>query len=219
MRTLRLNQAASKKALIGAVLAIAGGAVVFIYGLQPDKPVTEAIPAEVITYSTDTPDETEPDASFVWKGAANDPKKIIIPSLGIDNYIQNVGVDQNHEIAVPNNTHLAGWFVDSVRPGDKGLSIIDGHLNGRQRDGVFANLENIQEGAEISVAFGDNSTRQFRVAKVVTVDTDKAAEVLFSQDPGATHQLNLVTCGGNFDREARLYDKRIIVISQLMTDG
>lgn len=207
---IKITQKLKKYQKIITAFVVIAALVISAIILWPGRttPVTE-----VVTYSTDQPSEQKPDDGFNWRGGPNDPKKIRITSLGIDAYVQNVGVDQNNEIAVPNNIHVAGWFIDSVRPGDKGLSIIDGHLNGRQRDGIFANLETIQKGAVIFVEFGDGTAKQFKVTDKVTVDTEEAASVLFSQYPSVTHQLNLVTCGGNFDRDAHLYTKRVIVSS------
>ncbi len=196
---------------IAALLLIGATATVLVWRSN-DTNVSDM--AEVITHSTDTPDETKPGADYAWRGAANDPKKIIIPGLGIDSYLQNVGVDQNQEIAVPNNIHVGGWFVNSVRPGEKGLSIIDGHLNGRAGDGIFIDLEKIEEGATYEIEFGDGSRKTFRAVSVSTVDLADAPSVLFSQDPAITNQLTLITCGGQYDRTERLYDKRIIVTSE-----
>lgn len=139
-----------------------------------------------------------------------------MPSIGVDAYLQNVGVDQNKEVAVPSNIHMGGWFVDSVRPGDKGLSIIDGHLNGVHQDGIFINLDKVASGDTYTIEFGNGSKEQFRVKAVKVVDLDKAASVLFSQDPAITNQLTLITCGGVYDSKTKLYDKRVIVISELL---
>lgn len=208
---------ASKKTLLFACgLALVIGVTVAAVILNSARKELSSDPvAEVITYSTDRPDETKPDDETVWEGTDSDPKKIIIPSLGVNNYIQNVGIDQNQEVAVPNNIHYAGWFVDSVRPGDKGLSIIDGHLNGSTEDGIFIHLDKLKTGETFAIEFGDGSSRSFRVMTVDTVDLDKAASVLFSQHPTTTNQLNLITCGGTYNREARLYNKRIIVAAEL----
>ena len=139
-----------------------------------------------------------------------------MPSIGVDAYLQNVGVDQHREVAVPNNIHMGGWFVDSVRPGEKGLSIIDGHLNGNSQDGIFINLEKVKSGDVYTIEFGDGSKKQFRIKDMRAVDLKEAASVLFSQDPGITNQLTLITCGGTYDQQARLYDKRVIVTSELV---
>lgn len=170
----------------------------------------------VITYSTDTPEEVLPPlAAYGWKGSANDPKKIVIPAITVDALLQNVGVDQNQQIAVPNNIHIAGWFVDSVRPGEKGLSIIDGHVNGRATDaGVFKDLPNLKIGDELTIVYGDDSKQSFKVYSFQSYKTDDAASVLFSQIPSIERQLNLITCTGNYDREARSYSERQIVVLQ-----
>jgi len=172
---------------------------------------------EIITYSTDTPDETRPDNGYKWRGRAGDPKYIRLPSIQTEGFIQNVGVDQNKQVAVPNNIHLAGWFVDSVRPGQTGLSIVDGHVDGRAETGIFKRLADLKENDEYAVEMGDGSLKRYRVKKVVAIDTKDAANVLFSQDPKVKSQLNLITCGGNFDQQSQQYDKRIIVVSELVS--
>lgn len=169
----------------------------------------------VVVYSTDKPSEDKPDESYTWRGKAEDPKKIIIPSLGIDGYIQNVGIDQNKEVAVPNNIHVAGWFVDTVLPGQKGLSIIDGHVDGRRLDGIFKNLATIKPGAEINIEFGNGSKKTFTTIKTQTMGADQAAAALFSQEPTVSSQLNLITCIGNFDEKTKRYEQRVIVSTQL----
>jgi LPXTG-site transpeptidase (sortase) family protein len=183
--------------------------------LGPDA-LTSPQKSTVITSSIDTPDETKPAKDYEWKGAPGDPKYIKLPTINAEGFMQVVGVDQNNQVAVPTNIHMAGWFRDSVRPGQKGLSIIDGHLNGTEADGIFIHLQKMKKDDTFTIEFGDGSTKQFEVTGVTTVATKDAATVLFSQDPKATNQLNLITCGGTFDRSSRLYDKRVIVSSRLI---
>lgn len=177
------------------------------------KPLPQFVDAPVIALSTDFPEEKLPQqVGYEWRGRENDPKNIIIPSLGIDALIQNVGVDQNQQIAVPNNIHIAGWFVDSVRPGEKGLSIIDGHVNGQTSDeGVFKNIPQLQEGDTVDIVFGDDSVVSFQVRTSRSVSLAEAGDALFSQIPDISRQLNLITCAGNYDTQSRTYDTRHIV--------
>lgn len=174
------------------------------------KPSVQPAQAEVITNSTDTPDEDKPE-NYNWQGGPTDPKYIDLPTISASGFIQRAGVDQNKQIAVPNNVHLAAWFIDSVRPGEKGLSIIDGHVTGRTTDGIFKNLGAIQEGAEFTVERGDGTVLRYEVMDIVTLPADKSASALFSQNPKVTNQLNLITCGGDFDTSADQYKDRIIV--------
>lgn len=207
-----------RRKIIAVIVAVVGlTAVLFGGSLWPlVQPQVEEPKAVVVTHSTDQPSEAKPDNAYKWQGSATDPKKIIIPSIGVEAYLQNVGVDQNREVAVPSNIHMGGWFVDSVRPGAKGLSIIDGHLNGVREDGIFINLAKVKPGDTYTIEFGDGSRKQFKVTSTKTVPLKDAASVLFSQDPSLTNQLTLITCGGTWDGQKRIYDKRVIVTSELV---
>lgn len=178
------------------------------------------IPAEVVTHSTDTPDETPPvEACDNYSVPDDQPRKIDIPSVGISGCIQRVGIDQHKAIAVPTNIHLAGWYTDSVAPGEKGVSIVDGHVLGRYQDAIFKNLADIQAGASISIQFGDYSWKIFEVIAVSSYPVDQVMTQLLVRRDGVSAQLNLITCGGNFDKSSQSYDQRVIVQSKLLEDS
>lgn len=201
-----------------SILILASTAVAVFMFVLDGKDTGEYVWSEkTVFHSTETPSEQKLASDFNWKGNTNDPKKITIESQGIDGFVQKVGVDQNKQIAVPNNIHVAGWFTDSVRPGDKGLSIIDGHVNGRKSDaGIFKQLPKLAKDDVITVTFGDNSTKKFKVFAAEEVKTEDAPSVLFSQNPSVTNQLNLITCVGNYVDADRTYDKRFIVQAELV---
>lgn len=168
----------------------------------------------VITYSTDNPSEERPGSDYAWQGGPNDPKKIIIPAIGVDAFVQKVAVDQNKEVAVPNNLFVVGWFVDTVRPGQKGLSLIDGHVTGRSNDGIFKNLDKLQVGDGYYVELGDGTKLSYEVTGKKSAPTKESVSIMFSQDPKVASQLNLVTCGGKYDEKTRSYDQRLTILSK-----
>lgn len=167
---------------------------------------------EVVKNSTDDPDESPLD-NYVWKGKDSDPKYIDLPSIKAGGYIQKVAIDQRKEVGVPSNVNLAGYFTESSLPGSKGLSIIDGHVDGKSKPGIFKNLGKLKKGATFEVEFGSGKKQKFKVTDTRKVNKDKAPPVLFSQDPSVTSQLNLITCGGTYDKKARRYLDRIIIYS------
>lgn len=214
LRTLPAKETLALLALI--VLGVVAMVVIAIV-LRPKQTPPPTAQSDAVTYSTDQPDEEKPGDNYKWKGAADEPQKIIMPSIGVDNFIQKVGVDQNKQVAVPNNIHLAGWFVDTVKPGQKGLSILDGHVNGRKNDGIFKDLDKVKEGDKFQVQLGDGSMKNFEVTAIKIVPLNDAANVLFSQDAKTESQLNLITCVGTYDKNARTYDKRAIVTARLVS--
>lgn len=168
----------------------------------------------VIKTSTDKPIEVAPKKeTYNWQGKGEDPKYIQLPTISAEGFIQKADVDQNKQIAVPSNIHMAAWFIKSSRPGNPGLSIIDGHVDGRENAGIFKNLSKLEFGDVYSVELGDGSTKKFKVFKIDTVSVKESTNYLFSQDPAVASQLNLITCGGTFDPVTKSYDKRVIVSS------
>jgi sortase (surface protein transpeptidase) len=201
----------------GAVVVTAASITMLVLSGVPklDEPVVGTV-----TYSVAEPSTVKPPEDYAWSGAPNHPKKIIIPDLGVNGFVQNVGVDQNNQIAVPTNTHIAGWFVDSVLPGEKGLSIIDGHIDVRPNSeaAIFQNLDTIAVNAEFQVVLGDDSVKRFRVLQVKTVPLDEAADILFSSIPGIERQLNLITCSGVYEEAVQTFSERVIVSAELLSE-
>ena len=214
-----LNGVRKQKILVGSVLLIAAIFIVpwFIYGREQAKPVVYKKAAEpVITVSTDKPDESKKNAdNYNWSGAPEDPKKIKIGKIAVDAFVQQAGVDQNKAVAVPNNVHLASWFTESVRPGQLGLSIIDGHVSGPTVDGVFKNLNKLAKDDTFEIEQGNGVVLKYKVVEKVELKVAESAAYLFSQKPEIKSQLNLITCGGQYDRTAKQFVNRVIVAASL----
>ena len=174
-------------------------------------------PVPGVTVSTSTPDETVPvKRAYAAAPTGSEPERIVIASIGVDGYVQRVSIDQNGAVAVPTNIHLAGWFTNSVTPGERGLSIIDGHVDGRVNDGVFKHLADVKKGDAIMVTSANGEVRNFVVMNIQSLPTAQAGNILFSQDPTVASQLNVITCGGSFNTTEKQYDQRVIVSAKLV---
>lgn len=202
---------------ISAIGAIVLAVAAVSYLIPSSRPRSIAKPAPVVTTSTDHPSEAPITTAYQSTATGDQPKYIHLPTINTQGYIQAVGIDQHHQVAVPTNIHLAGWFVNSVTPGDPGLSIIDGHLDGYRLPGIFASLGRLKPGDRFSVDLANGRTRTFQVKTVQSLPTAQAASTLFSQDPSITRQLNLITCSGTFVKSAAAYDQRVIVTAEYIT--
>ena len=152
-----------------------------------------------------------------YKVPRGEPRYIKINSLDIDARVQNVGRDENGRIAVSSNIFDAAWFNESARPGDKGAVVINGHLSGPTQDGIFTKISHLKPGDIITIERGDTMKFNYEVQKVETlrledVDPNKLFEVINGRDYG----LNLITCSGQYDRNAESYSDRTIVYSTLV---
>jgi len=197
--------------LIVIGIVVIGLTVATIFFLKKGQVDTEEIvfdPNSIVTESLEEPDETKPKE---YEVPADIPKRISIPQLDIDGLIQLVSIDQYGRIAVPSNIYIAGWYVNSVRPGEKGLSIVSGHRNGKTNPGVFYNLEKLKKDDLVTIEYGDDSIREFLVIDVIQIVTENAQEVMYERLEGVDKQLVLVTCGGEYDKEMKTYIDRVIV--------
>lgn len=210
----RLFYAAKERWRPIAAVATVSVCLIAIYTYPKPKNAPKPVPPTVVSVSTDKPTETKP-ASYRSTATGSQPKYLKLPSIKAEGYVQKVGIDQRKQVAVPTNIHLAGWFVHAVTPGEPGLSIIDGHLDGRTQPGIFAKLDKLKLSDTFTVELANGVTRQFLVVSVQSLPVADAAAVLFSQTPGVARQLNLITCAGTY-KGAAGYDHRVIVTSRLI---
>ena len=216
------NQRHASLAGVIAAFFVAVGLIVYGgYGLwqwwQSTHNPQPAMPAEIVSVSTDTPDETPPvDSCDALGSSGSQPQKIRIDAIGVDGCVQRVGVDQHKAIAVPTNIHFAGWYINSPTPGEEGVSLIDGHVLGRYNDAIFARLGESKPGDVVEITRADDAVRQFKIVDIRTFTVEEANRHLFEKIEATDSQLNLITCTGTYSSTANTYDKRIIVRAALI---
>jgi LPXTG-site transpeptidase (sortase) family protein len=171
-------------------------------------------PRHVVTVSSPTPDEKPVPRDAAYDVAADQPKRLRIPTIDLDGFIERVSRDRQGAIGTPSNVHYAGWFTGSARPGDPGLSLIDGHVSGRYGSALFARLGDLRTGDTVTVQFGDDSLRDFQIVDKRTLSTEQAGQFLLQKRDDIDRQLNLVTCGGRFDKHSRQYNQRVVVVAK-----
>ncbi len=203
--------------IVGVVLLSYG-----VYGLligytrtknpNPELPNTN----QDITFDTAEPDETTVDIESEYEVPLDQPRRIIIPSLGVNGFIQRVGQTEQNKVAVPTNIHFGGWYAASVIPGQPGLSLIDGHVSGRYQPGIFKNIHKLKDGDKFSIEYGDRSQKQFEVVSKNSYSLSEINSFFLKREPSINSQLNLITCGGRFDGATQSYDERVLVVSRLL---
>lgn len=203
--------------ILGSILLAIGTYLSARNYLSSHKKATLPNNKTVVTASTSAPSETKPNPEAVsqYTVPADQPRSVIISSVGISGLIQKVGLTTDNSVAVPTNIYYAGWFTNSVKPGDTGLSIIDGHVSGVYHDAIFKNLYKVNIKDIIEIEFGDGSIKKFQVVDRKVLPKDQSSDYLFTKNPTIESQLNLITCTGKFDKDTATFDKRVVIISTL----
>lgn len=211
-----------KTVLSIGLLVLAAGCIAYgAWGIRQRYAATHTaapvISSQTVTQSTDAPDETPPTtACETYKVPASEPQKIVLPSLGVSSCVQKVGLTKQGAVAAPTNIHLAGWYTHSVRPGERGVSVIDGHVQGRYSKGIFKDLGKLRSGASIQVQLGSGQWLEFEVVQSGTYPADTAGQEMLKPIEDVDRQLTLITCTGTYDKQTKTYDKRVIVRAKLL---
>ncbi len=148
------------------------------------------------------------------------PIRLMIPAINVDAEVQYVGLAQNGtgEMDVPTNFTDVGWYQDGVRPGMQGSAVIAGHFNGKEvPQAVFYDLHTLEIGDEVVVTSAGRIEDIFQVVKIKTYAYDDVTTDIFESTDGKK-RLNLITCGGEWLPEEKLYNKRTVVFTELLTD-
>ena len=146
------------------------------------------------------------------------PQRLRIPSVGINAYVEQVGLDKQNRMDVPRNIWNVAWFKLGAKPGERGNAVIDGHVDGPNTPAVFWTMRNLQIGGKIYVQDAKGQEKVFEVFDTGIYPYDQAPlDRIFG--PSNDAQLNLITCTGTFDHTTANYDKRFVAYARLVQDG
>ena len=153
--------------------------------------------------------EKRPMALGSYRVAGELPRVLHIPSLSVVSRVLHLGMASDGSLTAPNDIYDTGWYNASAEPNDKtGAILINGHIEGPTKPGVFAGLGTLKAGEEIVLERGDRRMMTFVVSSVETlkdgpIDTK---QLLKSADPNKLG-LNLVTSAD----AARSNQPRVVV--------
>ncbi|MFE2302960.1 class F sortase [Streptomyces sp. NPDC059445] len=161
--------------------------------------------------STASPSAAKP----VRAMARSAPVGLRIPAIGVDTPLTRLGLAPDGGVQVPPVTahDRAGWYRYSPTPGQKGPSVILGHVTvGPYGDGVFRHLARLRHGDRIVVRLENGGSAGFTVDDVRTVaKADFPSDAVYGDVDRP--ELRLITCGG--PRSGSGYRDNVIVFAEL----
>ena len=139
-----------------------------------------------------------PSASVFGANTIQSPKRIIIPTIGLNAPIERVGwqvIAGVSQWEVPDH-FAAGWLQTTASLGQPGNTVLDGHHNIAGE--VFRRLVDLKLGDEIEVDSDGRSFFYKVTAREVLLERDQPREVRLKNalwiQPTTDERLTLVTC-------------------------
>jgi len=147
--------------------------------------------------------------------AESRPTRLLVPSIGVDTGVIDLGLRPDRTMEVPADGSTAGWYVHSPTPGELGPAVLAAHVDWQGEDGVFVDLHEAEVGDAVTVERADGRTAEFVVRRVEQYAKEEfpTQEVYADVD---TAQLRLITCGGEFDTVAGSYLDNVVVYAELV---
>jgi len=169
-----------------------------------------------------------------YSSAAHDrisaPVRLVLPSIRIDSPVIAVATEPDGSIATPCRptgrytpcaVSTTAWFNQSVRPGEHGDAVIDGHVDWYASSGhgnvpaVFAHLDRAQIGQTVAIADERGIIRHFVIDKITSLPYPQEPRDFLARSGPAS--VTLVTCQGLYVSKTEGFDHRLYVHAVLIS--
>ncbi|MGC5343479.1 sortase domain-bontaining protein [Streptomyces sp. DT171] len=137
------------------------------------------------------------------------PTVVRIPDVGMSVPLVPVQLSGDGKLPLPEDRTRASWLASSVTPGERGTSVIAGHVDAREGPAAFYQLSAVKPGMRIEVRRTDGTTARFTVDAVAVYPQDDFPDAtVYGPTPGPS--LRLLTCTG-WDANAHEYRDNVVI--------
>ena len=144
------------------------------------------------------------------------PVRIQIPSLGVSAPVSVLGLNHDGSPQVPTDFYVPGWYKFGPAPGQRGSAVILGHVDSYRGPAVFFRVVDLKIGSPIIVTLADRTVVRFDVIGLREYSKGHFPDrVVYGSRSYSAMQL--VTCGGTFDRATGHYESNIVAYTALVS--
>ena len=157
-----------------------------------------------------------PPAHKPLDGAA--PKRVEIPSIGIEAPVVRRGLDKGGAIDPPPYAmpQTVGWYGSGTEPGTEGAALFVGHVDTETKPAVFYGLSAARPGEKVRVTRADGTIAEFTIDDVQVFTRERFdAQKAYGPRKDGRAELRLITCGGTYDHKSRSYTANVVVSAYL----
>ena len=223
----------TKSTYRGRLLASAVGGLLLLTSCAPantDAPAAPAMSAPPTSTAAPAPSTAPPAPPVAAQPStpaeqlpavlsASAPVTLDIPSIRVTSQLLHLGLEENGSLQVPQDTGQgapASWYNGSPTPGERGPSVMLGHVNALGGNtGVFADLQKLKNGDQVSVTRADGSTAQFAVYRGALYSKNSFPTLeVYGNTSGS--ELRLITCDG-YNAATGEFDDNYVIYAKLIT--
>lgn len=197
-----LRNAAALTFLAGLALLTLG--LISACGSDGDDEPNEFDAVESPTSAPESTATPEPTATTAPEPTATpfdgEVARFQIPRFGIDSPVENIGINANNQLDVPQGPANTGWYGIYDRPGWNGNAVFSAHVSLlNYGPGPFYDLARTEEGDRFVIVMEDGTEYVYEAIRMKRyhVDTIPMGELIDAPDkPEGEEWITLITCGG-----------------------
>jgi hypothetical protein len=204
-----------------ATLLLGMALVVFIAacGGGGDKATPTSAPASPTATKTPTGTPTQPPTPTATPTPYDgDVAKFIIPKLGVDAPVENLGVDASNTMETPTRENTdVGWYHIWDRPGWNGNAVFSAHVYWENVPAPFQKLDSLTTGDEVDIEMNNGQVYKYQVISKnrYNRDTIPMGDIIWPKDRPADEQwITMITCGGQLDSTGWEYLSRDVLVAK-----
>ena len=141
-----------------------------------DVPITQIVSAFNPSDKQPTKDEISK-----YQVQKEEPRYIDIKRLDIHARTIITEADTNGILAVPNNIYDVNWYSGSSKPGQNGYIIMSGIHSSKDKKGVFADLDSLEENDEITIENGAGDKYTYIVKEINIISDQKNSNAVLAK--------------------------------------
>lgn len=144
------------------------------------------------------------------------PERISIKSIAVDAPFTPLSIGSSGQLEAPpaDDANLVGWFKNGATPGERGTSVVAGHVDTKTGPAVFLLLSTLKAGNTVDITREDGAVATFKIDSVETFSKADFPSKRVYADNG-TAQLRLITCGGVYDKAKKDYEDNVVAFAHL----
>ena len=209
---------AAGRSLLWPLAAVGLGFLLVYNSLDASAGVPPA-PAVVSLPAPSKPASPAPSASASAPSPGlprSEPVRIRIRSIAVDAPFTPLSIGPSGQLNAPpaHDANLVGWFKVGATPGERGTSVVAGHVDTKTGPAVFLLLSTLKSGNTVDIARRDGTIVSFEVDEVETFSKADFPDERVYADTGKA-QLRLITCGGEYNKKKKDYEDNVVVFAHL----
>lgn len=160
-----------------------------------------------------TPSEDEPPEDFsTYIVPKNAPRFITIQRINVRARVIAQGIGVQGLPKDPKNIFDVAWYEDSAIPGTVGTTVMNGHVSGSEKTGIFYNVSSLRTGDKIIIEQGDGNILTYSIkATQIYSNSSISMDIINKSFDPTKPALNIITSTGRYIKKTNQFEQRLVI--------